>query len=227
MPSSCQMKIFCDVSQSCRCLKAAEGDIRCGMPPSCEVKQCTKSSDCADLGPDFFCDSPQSGCCGDNLQRCIAPCKNTLCPAARICAGKCCAEGESCVAGACVAGGAPATDGATAMIDAAMQPPATPVDGTWTGSVASPGATPVGIRFVLTEQNGRLTGRTYVEDPNTKAFLVDAELNGTHTGAMASWTTATDLVIRGTFGPDGFTGTLTYPGDSSFPAVVSNITLKR
>jgi hypothetical protein len=198
-------------------LRSAEGEIRCGTPPPCSVKQCTRSSDCADLGADYFCDSPGSGCCGDDKQRCIAPCKPVTCPAARICGGKCCPEGESCVAGACAAGGA-AADAAAA---------ATPVTGTWTGSVAAMGSTPVGIRFTLVEQNGRLTGQTFVEDPKTKAFLTDAELTGSRTGVMATWNTVTGLLIRGTFTTDTFTGTLQYPAEGDFGPLVSNLTLKR
>jgi len=41
------------------------------------MKLCKTSEDCADLGPGYFCDTPNSGCCTDppkELARCVAPC---------------------------------------------------------------------------------------------------------------------------------------------------------
>src|SRR4051812_13432258 len=63
--STCAMRVFCSASQNCRCLKTAEGDVKCGQPPSCASRFCTRSSDCADLGDGYFCDAPNSGCCSD------------------------------------------------------------------------------------------------------------------------------------------------------------------
>jgi len=40
------------------------------------VKLCKTSADCADVGPGYFCDTPNSGCCTDppkELARCVAP----------------------------------------------------------------------------------------------------------------------------------------------------------
>jgi hypothetical protein len=119
--STCAMRVHCSASLSCRCLKSAEGDIRCGQPPSCTSKFCSKSSDCSDLGEGYFCDAPNSGCCSDaEKSRCIPPCKEPPCPQARICAGKCCAEGETCVSGRCSRDGGSADGPAPAD----MAPPA-------------------------------------------------------------------------------------------------------
>lgn len=212
--STCQARVFCEASQNCRCLKSAEGEIRCGTPPSCSVKNCTKSSDCADLGEGYFCDSPNSGCCGDDKQRCIAPCTGTLCPASRICNGTCCAEGEQCVANVCTAN----ADGG---------PNDLAVTGLWAGSISSTGDIAIGIRFDIQDQNGRLSGRTFVEDPTTHAFLIDADFTGSRNGNAAIWTTSTALVVKGTFGDAGFTGTLEFPADGDFAMHVANLTLER
>jgi hypothetical protein len=73
--STCADKVFCGAeSDNCRCIQSAEGEILCGTVPSCSAQRCTSSADCANLGEGYFCDSVGSGCCGDDEQRCIAPC---------------------------------------------------------------------------------------------------------------------------------------------------------
>jgi hypothetical protein len=125
--SSCTERHYCNATQSCRCIKSAEGEIRCGETPSCGVRLCTKSSDCADLGPGYFCDSPNSGCCSDaQKSRCIAPCMGETCPETRICNGKCCAAGETCVAGKCSSGAAPDASTRDAAADRPVDAPVTP-----------------------------------------------------------------------------------------------------
>ncbi len=71
--STCDKRVQCSFTEDCRCLASAEGEIRCGKVPSCSAQRCTTSADCANLGAEYFCDSPGSGCCDDE-QRCIAPC---------------------------------------------------------------------------------------------------------------------------------------------------------
>ena len=85
--------------------------------------------------------------------------------------------------------------------------------GSWTGALSSPGTTPVGIRFVLQEQDRTLTGKLWVEDPGTHQLLEDAELSGTRQGSNASWTTSTDLAVTGRFEGNHFVGTLDFPQD--------------
>jgi hypothetical protein len=85
--------------------------------------------------------------------------------------------------------------------------------GSWSGSTASPGRTPVGLRFVLQERAGALTGKLWVEDPETRVLLEDAELTGSRDGSHATWTTSTDLVVTGQFTGDHFVGTLDFPPD--------------
>lgn len=75
--STCEAKRFCGSGrEECRCIRSAEGDIRCGAIPSCAVPKCSTSEDCTLFGPGYFCDTPNSGCCSDgHLTRCIAPCQ--------------------------------------------------------------------------------------------------------------------------------------------------------
>src|SRR5262245_56197491 len=73
--SSCAVRHTCSDAGDCRCIRSAEGDIRCGRAPSCSVPKCTTSADCAPLGEGSFCDTPNSGCCSDGeLTRCLSPC---------------------------------------------------------------------------------------------------------------------------------------------------------
>ena len=73
--SSCGLRHTCSDTGDCRCIRSAEGEIRCGRAPSCDVPKCTTSADCAPLGDGYFCDTPNSGCCSDGqLTRCLSPC---------------------------------------------------------------------------------------------------------------------------------------------------------
>ena len=63
--SSCSDRHTCSDAGDCRCIRSAEGDIRCGKAPSCAVPKCATSADCAPLGAGYFCDTPNSGCCSD------------------------------------------------------------------------------------------------------------------------------------------------------------------
>lgn len=76
IPSACGARQYCDAAQTAICVRSAEGVNRCGsIPSSCHVELCQTSADCATLGPEYFCDTPNSGCCTDppqELPRCIA-----------------------------------------------------------------------------------------------------------------------------------------------------------
>jgi hypothetical protein len=77
--SSCGDRKYCDAQNTSICIRSAEGVNRCGLPPSsCSVKLCSVSADCASLGANYFCDTPNSGCCSDGeLPRCVAAAKAT------------------------------------------------------------------------------------------------------------------------------------------------------
>lgn len=96
---------YCSAEQDCLCIRSAEGPIQCGrIPSTCDVPLCETSADCAALGPGYFCDTPNSGCCTDppgELPRCIAPCTSPPCPPAQVCGAGCCSDGFSCIDGAC------------------------------------------------------------------------------------------------------------------------------
>ena len=100
------------------------------------------------------------------------------------------------------------------------------VTGSWKGSLSSPGTTSVGVQFALQEQNGQLTGQTFVEDPVSKEYLVDDDLTGTRNGADATWQTSTNLVVKGKFDANGgFSGTLEFPADDPLAIHVVDLTL--
>jgi hypothetical protein len=104
--SACGSRQFCNDQKTCLCVKSTEGTMRCGqLPNTCHLPLCKSSADCTYLGAGYFCDTPHSGCCTDppaHLSRCIAPCGSPPCPAAHLCAGRCCAQNEHCVGGRCV-----------------------------------------------------------------------------------------------------------------------------
>jgi len=214
-PSSCGNRQYCDTAKNCICIQSAEGLVRCGaVPSSCGVQECKTSADCANLGSGYFCDTPNSGCCdqaSDQHQRCIAPCE------------------VAAASGGSTSGGSGGANGASGAGTGGASGGASDVSsrGTWTGSTQATNSIPVGIRFVLSEQDGNLTGLTYVEDPETGDFLRDADITGSRNGSSATWTTSTGLTIRGTFSGASFVGTLEYPSDGDFAPLVSNLTLNR
>ncbi len=100
------------------------------------------------------------------------------------------------------------------------------MNGTWTGTVGGPGSHPVGVRFVVTEKDGKLSGKTFVQDPNRREFLIDADLSGARDGASATWTTETSLVVRGELRGTTFVGTVEYPPEPELGTVVSPLKLQ-
>ena len=102
------------------------------------------------------------------------------------------------------------------------------VTATWTGSLSSPGTTPVGIQFALAEGNGQLTGQMFVQDPVSNDFLPDDDVTGTRNGSDATWQTSTNLLVKGKFDLDGgFAGTLEFPADDPLAIHVVDLTLQR
>lgn len=189
--SSCAEKIICsERGSNCRCLKSAEGVIRCGQVPSCSAQNCTTSADCANLGPDYFCDSLGSGCCGDELQRCIAPCPApmTECPEERLCGSACCPTGYICKGGRCVD---PLADVTT--------------EGTWTGTLTDEGES-IGIRFIIEGDKPEVVGRMLMQDPVTLEWLETGTISGERTNLFAYWSTEGGSFIAGELDGDSFTG---------------------
>jgi hypothetical protein len=204
--STCSQKHFCSADNTCRCLRSAEGEIRCGQIPSCDVPRCSTSADCAHLGPGYFCDTPNSGCCSDaEEQRCIAPCGATTapCPPERVCGTQCCAEGETCIDGSC-------------QVESGT---------VWTGP-ATYNAETIVVRFVLEEAgDGTLSGRLLMKDPKTGVFLETGTISGTRSGNNATWTTEAGSVIAGTFSGTTFHGTMRFSSIFDEPPITANLTL--
>jgi len=88
--------------------------------------------------------------------------------------------------------------------------------GTWTGTIGQ-GPKAAGVRFVLEDNNGKLTGQIFFQDPTTNEFLEGGTLTGTRAATAATWTTETDVVIKGTFEENKFTGTLEFPPEEGQP----------
>ncbi len=85
----------------------------------------------------------------------------------------------------------------------------------------------IGVRFVLEEKEGRLTGRTFFEDPITRQFEPESQLVGTRTDGNASWTTETNVQISGKFEGSKFIGMIVFPQDGDEPAHSAGLTLSR
>lgn len=153
--SRCGARKYCDERQGCLCVQAIEGDIRCGLLPSCDVKLCASSADCAELGPGAFCDTPLSGCCTsppNTLSRCLLPCPK--CSVERQCGTGCCTDGQVCRNGQCATVELCATDPITDASFAAAQ------------AALAGGATDIALspngcqRYRRTLVNGALTSET-------------------------------------------------------------------
>lgn len=100
-------------------------------------------------------------------------------------------------------------------------------EGTWTGTIGGGTAKPVGVRFVLEDENGKLVGKTSFQDPVTGEYGDDGTLTGTRDGTTAMWTTETDVVIKGTFENNTFNGTLEFPPDEGRPTHPVPLTLTK
>ena len=88
----------------------------------------------------------------------------------------------------------------------------------WTGPFGKPGGDPVSIRFAIAEANGQLSGQMYLQDPNSKQWLPDADFTGVRSGDHATWSTTTQVMVDGDFAGAEFTGTITFPADAFMPA---------
>jgi hypothetical protein len=99
--------------------------------------------------------------------------------------------------------------------------------GTWTGTVGGGAIKPIGVRFVLVDESGKLSGTVSFQDPVTLKFGVDGSLTGTRTGNAAKWTTETEIVVAGSFENDTFIGTLEFPSDEGRPTKSIPVTLSK
>ena len=61
----------------------------------------------------------------------------------------------------------------------------------------------------------------------TGEYGEDGTLTGTRDGTGATWTTETDVVIKGTFENNKFTGTLEFPSYEGRPTRLSPLTLTK
>jgi hypothetical protein len=188
LASTCDSQYACSTDSSpstCRCLLSAEGEIRCGVPPLCDTQLCTTSADCANLGAGYFCDTVGSGCCSGEDQRCIAPCPTEApCPEELVCGNACCAPNNTCLNGRCV----------------------DPVEGTWTGTLTHEGES-AGVRFILAQRMGQISGRMLMLDPVSQEYLENGEITGVYNLDYSTIFLESDSYTFGDFEGDSFTGT--------------------
>jgi hypothetical protein len=97
--------------------------------------------------------------------------------------------------------------------------------GSWSGVMDSPDK--VGVRFVIEERDGVLSGRTFWEDPVTHEFAPEARFTGTRAAATATWKTETNVVVSGHFDGESFLGTIVFPVDGDEPSRTASVTLRR
>lgn len=208
--STCDNKQYCAERSGCLCVQSAEGDMRCGVPPSCGVQKCTTSADCANLGEGYFCDTPDSGCCDqgkeEKFQRCLAPCPNPLpCPEERLCGDSCCEANAICQNGVCV-------DLTT---------------GTWTGTATFEQQS-IGIRFIIDHRGGDIQGRMLLQDPVTGQYLETGTIDGRRTGDYATWDTEGNSQVYGDYtDPTHFAGWIFFPARHDEDGFEAELTLQR
>lgn len=98
--------------------------------------------------------------------------------------------------------------------------------GTWTGVTTFSGQASR-VRFDLADADGSLTGRVYVADPVTGAFIDLGEVSGTHSGVTATWSTPSGQLVRGTVSDGAFDGTIEFPTILDHPGFVAEVSLTR
>jgi hypothetical protein len=205
IPSLCNDVIACSTQEDCRCILSAEGDLRCGKAPACSAQSCTSSADCAGLGEGYFCDTEGSGCCGEG-QRCIPPCETeSSCPEELICGATCCPPNNTCVNGVCV----------------------DPVEGTWTGTLAVEGQS-LGIRFVLSQRAGSLSGRMLLQDPVSQEYLESGPLKDSrYNEDFSTFFLHSGSSAFGDFTDNRYEGKFTFVGLNNEPRVEATLMLQR
>lgn len=99
---------------------------------------------------------------------------------------------------------------------------ATAVSGTWMGRFTGPGSNSVGFKFEVVEENGAITGRSFVEDSVTKIYDEDAPLSGSRTGEDVTWAEVTGGVFEGKLVEGKLVGTYTFKPDPELPPHLAN-----
>jgi hypothetical protein len=203
------VRVNCSASEDteCRCILDTEGTIRCGgIPPElCDAQRCKASSDCANLGAGYFCETVGSGCCDDGEQRCIPPCPTEApCPDDLICGAKCCAPGATCQNGICV----------------------DPVNGTWTGTLTYEDQS-IGIRFIFSRRLGQIDGRILLQDPVSNKFLETGPVTGTYRSEYSNLNLDSGSFVFGNFEGESFTGDFTFADFNDEPGITAKLTTQR
>jgi hypothetical protein len=103
----------------------------------------------------------------------------------------------------------------------------TAVSGTWMGRFTGPGSNSIGFKFEVVEENGAITGLSYVEDSVTKIYDQDAPLSGSRSGDEVTWVEVTGGLFKGKLVDGKIIGTYTFRPDPELPAHLANKNLAR
>jgi hypothetical protein len=99
--------------------------------------------------------------------------------------------------------------------------------GTWSGIATYEGQS-IGIRFILEQSGGILTGRLLMQDPVSQEYLETGIIEGQRfSDNQASWTTEAGSVVDGSFNQESFTGTYTFADFHEEIGITADLTLER
>lgn len=205
--SECNVKVQCssDRANNCICIESAEEEIRCGVVPPCSAPRCTTSADCAELGDGYFCDTVGSGCCGDEEQRCIAPCPTEApCPEELLCGEKCCPPNHTCQNGECV----------------------DPVEGTWTGTLTYEEQS-IGIRFILSQKIGEIEGRILIQDPVSQKYLESGPVTGRYNTDFSTFFLDSGSYAFGDFTNESYSGDFNFTDFNDEAGITATLVMQR
>jgi hypothetical protein len=116
--------------------------------------------------------------------------------------------------------------GSSRSLSVTVAQPGSP--GTWNGFITSPDADALGVQFMLGEQDGALSGRMFLADPETGALVELDGVTGSRTGDSATWTTASGVLVTGRFDftKAQFSGTLQFPLYEGTAPLVAQLNLR-
>lgn len=99
------------------------------------------------------------------------------------------------------------------------------ISGAWVGVRTGP-VDSAGVRFVLEESGGLVTGVMYFQDPDNSQYVERGAVSGTRSGNAVQWTAGRASVV-GTVAGDEISGTFTYAASDGDPAVSAQLELDR
>ena len=103
-----------------------------------------------------------------------------------------------------------------------------PATGTWFGIIGQ--GHPLAVKFEVEEDaDGKLVGKTYVQDNGTDYGITDT-FTGKRDGTSVFWISEGEVVVKGKFENEKyekFIGTIEYPAQEGFPSASGVLILTR